>query len=365
MEGIEQALRHCLERDLTFVSFHAQDQVHLWISLKPELRTLYINDLDARENIFIVEPFFNRIDRTYFLQPDLQFDLTKVRFDHTSIEDASGFKGARGTARSAKLDREEYLKIVVEARESILYDDLEKVVLSRTLSVPFDRKLLPRLFTRALKEQPDAFVCLLNTSEFGTWIGASPERLMQIDGDRLIVDSIAGTLPLNAAPDDPDHWGSKEREEQEYVTRNVIETLNASGLAGIHVSDRKVLRAAQVAHLHTRISAPADQIRAASIMKALHPTPAVCGTPRDRALHFIKSHEPHDRSLYTGFWGPWRWKGSTTLFVNLRCMQLLQAEAILYVGGGITGASDPGKEWAETGHKALTWLGPLEAIKAE
>ena len=365
MEGIEQALRHCLERDLTFVAFHAQDQVHLWISLKPELQSLYINELDVRHNIFLVEPFFNRSERTYFLQPDLQFDLTKERFDHTSIEQAVGFKGERSTFRSAELDRDAYLKVVAEARESILYSDLEKVVLSRTLSVPFDRKLLPVLFTRALKEHPHAFVCLLNTSEFGTWIGASPERLMQIEGDRLIVDSIAGTLPLDAAPDDPDQWGSKEREEQEYVTRNVIDTLNVSGLAGIQISDRKVLRAAQVAHLHTRISAPADQIRTASIMKALHPTPAVCGTPRDRALQFIKSHEPHDRSLYTGFWGPWRWKGSTSLFVNLRCMQLLQDEAILYVGGGITGASDPGKEWAETSHKALTWLRPLEAIKAE
>ncbi len=365
MQGIEQALRHCLERDLTFVAFHTQDQVHLWISLQPELRSLNINDLEVKESVFLIEPFFNRTQRTYFLQPDLQFDLMKDRFDHTMIEHASGFEGARSTSRAAELGRDVYLKIVAEARESIVHGDLEKVVLSRTLSVPFDRKLLPQLFTRALKEQPDAFVCLLNTSEFGIWIGASPERLMQIEGDRLIVDSIAGTLPLDAAPDDPDQWGSKEREEQEYVTRSVIDTLNASGLSGIHASDRKVLRAAQVAHLHTRISAPIDQIRAASIMKALHPTPAVCGTPRNRALQFIRSHEPHDRSLYTGFWGPWRWKGSTSLFVNLRCMQLLQDEAILYVGGGITGASDPKKEWAETGHKALTWLRPLEAVKAE
>lgn len=77
----------------------------------------------------------------------------------------------------------------------------------------------------------------------------------------------------------------------------------------------------------------------------------------------ILKHEPHERSLYGGFWGTWRDHNNTDLHVNIRCMRLLGDRGVIYTGGGITAGSDPEKEWAETEHKSLTWRRPLEAMR--
>ena len=92
------------------------------------------------------------------------------------------------------------------------------------------------------------------------------------------------------------------------------------------------------------------------ILQALHPTPAVCGLPKEDAFRFILSHEGYDRSYYAGFFGRWEPEGKTALYVNLRCMQCGEgAEKIrLYAGGGILPASVCEEEWMETERKLQT-----------
>ncbi|MFD1079733.1 chorismate-binding protein, partial [Longispora fulva] len=111
------------------------------------------------------------------------------------------------------------------------------------------------------------------------------------------------------------------------------------------------------------------------IIKALHPTPAVCGLQKEKAQNFILSEENYDREFYTGFLGELNLQNSTSrsvnkrnvenlayrtvkkktaLFVNLRCMKLRENAAYLYVGGGITKDSDPEAEWEETVNKSQT-----------
>jgi isochorismate synthase len=113
------------------------------------------------------------------------------------------------------------------------------------------------------------------------------------------------------------------------------------------------------------------------LVTALHPTPAVCGLPLREAKHFILENENYDRMFYTGFLGELNFKkkasrnrnrrnqensayrtvtNTSDLYVNLRCMQLADHKATLYVGGGITANSEAGKEWLETQSKAQTML---------
>lgn len=80
------------------------------------------------------------------------------------------------------------------------------------------------------------------------------------------------------------------------------------------------------------------------VLDELHPTSAVCGMPKHQALEFILAHEGYDRQFYSGFLGPVHMEGRSSLFVNLRCMQLAADYASLYVGGGITAQSDPASE---------------------
>ena len=86
----------------------------------------------------------------------------------------------------------------------------------------------------------------------------------------------------------------------------------------------------------------------------MHPTPAVCGLPRDMAREFILENEKYNRSYYTGFLGELNINQKTALFVNLRCMQIYDNKSVIYVGGGITKDSNSEKEWEETVSKSKT-----------
>ncbi len=93
------------------------------------------------------------------------------------------------------------------------------------------------------------------------------------------------------------------------------------------------------------------------LTKALHPSPAVCGTPQKAAKVFILENENYDREYYTGFLGPVSGlEDHSDLYVNLRCMKMTAKTALLYVGGGITEASQPSEEWEETRDKLQTMI---------
>ena len=95
------------------------------------------------------------------------------------------------------------------------------------------------------------------------------------------------------------------------------------------------------------------------VMAALHPTPAVVGYPKAKALEFIRENEGYDRSLYAGFVGVIDPNETSHLFVNLRCIQLFRDRIRVYVGGGINAQSDPESEWLETEKKKEAVLSAL------
>jgi len=137
------------------------------------------------------------------------------------------------------------------------------------------------------------------------------------------------------------------------------------------MSSTESIRAGMLWHLKTTITGALDSGNSLKqIIEDLHPTPAVCGLPKEAAQDFILSMENYDRKYYTGFLGELNIEAldvstknvdsKTTLYVNLRCMELTEKEAFIYVGGGITEASDPEKEWQETEDKSLTMLQVLQ-----
>jgi len=97
----------------------------------------------------------------------------------------------------------------------------------------------------------------------------------------------------------------------------------------------------------------------AEFITNLHPTPAVCGLPKDKSLELILQTEKHNREYYAGYCGPINYQNKTDLFVNLRCMKILEDQLALFVGGGLTKDSVPTKEWDETVLKAKTLLSRL------
>jgi isochorismate synthase len=125
-------------------------------------------------------------------------------------------------------------------------------------------------------------------------------------------------------------------------------------LKNFSVSDTYTIKAGSLLHLKADIKGEIDGFELKSLLSTLHPTPAVCGLPKEAAKSFILANENYDRRYYTGFLGEINVDSETELFVNLRCVEIDGAIANIYVGGGITEESKPEKEWLETCQKTNT-----------
>lgn len=205
-------------------------------------------------------------------------------------------------------------------------------------------------FVALCERYPDAMVYLLYREGQTTWMGASPEWLLQRDGSQLRTMSLAGTRPSGTRG----HWGAKEKEEQDLVTQDIAYMLRALGATDLTVDGPHLRSAGPVEHLCTWIEGSLPlQAASLSLAQSLHPTPAVGGLPRARASAFLKAHEGYPRGLYAGFMG-WTSGATARYYVNLRCMEVGAQAVALYAGGGITAQSDPQREWEETEAKLQT-----------
>lgn len=254
---------------------------------------------------------------------------------------------------------------VATAIQEIQKGHAQKIVLSRyedhELPADFDPV---NLFEKLSLSYPNAF-CHLTQSDYGLWLGASPERLISIEDHRYFsTDALAGTQPLQAdAPLTQVGWTQKEIEEQAMVSRYIIDCFKRIRLREFDEIGPKTVRAGNLAHLKTEYKVDLLETNSpglgSTMLELLHPTSAVCGYPRDAANQFIYETEHYDRELYAGFLGPVGFDKSTKLYVNLRCMKVMDGTARLFAGAGITGDSVPEKELDETRYKLETLLSVL------
>lgn len=359
--GLRAALERCLSEGLTFACFRAPGTpTVLWAQRTPALDHVDGAELFELNDVFLVAPFALDTARIAFVRSDVELVDGDLEPDATALD---GCEGAPAPSMHPPEDtaRETFTAGVEAIRSAIGTGSLRKAVLSRVVNVSFDMERLSDLFDLALRTYPDAFVALVHTPEHGTWLGATPERLLVAQDDHVRVDALAGTRSAARAGEP---WGGKERDEQELVTAAVLGTFVALGLKEVHAGAPATIDAGPVQHLRTLVEGDLHGVPLGDVALAVHPTPAVCGAPREAARALIQRVEPHDRRLYTGFWGPWSADGLTRLHVNLRCIQLFPGSASLLVGAGITAGSEAQAEWEETTHKASTWTRLIEALGA-
>lgn len=253
--------------------------------------------------------------------------------------------------------KEEYLKTIEETIASIREGDVMKAIISRQIPVPRPSGSLGNLFFQLQARTPNAFTYLVNLPAAGTWMGATPEVLLKSDGQYFETVSLAGTQVRKY--DNEDYfWNTKDIEEQAFVSRYMLELFYCFDIHKYKTTGPETLESGKVAHLKTSFFFPMEKIenRLGNFVAELHPTPAVCGLPKEMADALIRDKEKYDRKYYTGYLGPWKLDNRVNLFVNLRCMEVTDEEFILYAGGGITAKSIPEREWEETNQKARTLL---------
>ncbi|MGB6153846.1 MAG: chorismate-binding protein [Pricia sp.] len=322
------------------------------------------------ETGFIFAPFDAK-RQTVLLHPD---EISEIAVDELIIAVSTA---DMSPPASEQADKRLHLQLIANAIDEIEKGNFEKVVLSRRKDIPLKVRPID-LFKKLLAQYQQAFCYLWYHPKVGLWLGATPEILLMLKNRQLVTMSLAGTQPF-AGTEHPE-WGRKEREEQQLVTDYIINALKGR-VERIEKTDTETLRAGNLLHLRTKITGLVIENNLRDIVEALHPTPAVCGMPKGRALNFIFENENYNREYYTGFLGELNLKSekqrsprrknqenqayraisnTTTLYVNLRCMQLKDNKALLYVGGGITIGSDPEKEWEETVAKSKTMSSILE-----
>lgn len=338
---------------------------HMWLQNDAQV----FHSSDYTETGFVFSPFDIKEDNIIFPETECQRFSTMINRTTEAIEH-----------QEVDPDREagkaQHIHLVDGGITTIKTGALDKVVLSREIKVNNISTDVLTLYRRLQASYHNAMVYCWYHPKVGTWLGATPEILLKTEGQRFETISLAGTKEITA--DSEPEWTSKEIEEQDIVTKYIVKQLEQD-IDNIKPNDTITVKAGNLLHLKTKISGvlktPSSNLK--SIIEALHPTPAVCGFPKEEALDYIMSNEGYDRQFYTGFLGELNvkqplvrntnrknvennaynsTKNTTSLYVNLRCLQLKDEEATLYVGGGITKDSVPVNEWEETIAKSKTML---------
>jgi isochorismate synthase len=212
-------------------------------------------------------------------------------------------------------------------------------------------------FTELRNRYPKALVWFLSCPIAGTWVGASPEVLLSQSAEGIESWSLAGTRQVDGPT-----WTRKELQEQALVTKYLHQALLDFGLEPKFQKEPEEFQMGNLLHLRTRIfsrfSSDFPDEELARLAAHLHPSPAVGGYPSDEVFERIARIERQSRAYYSGYFG-WKRPGQTRLYVNLRCAEIQQNQAIVFAGAGITSESVPEAEWVEVQKKADLLLNAL------
>ena len=270
-----------------------------------------------------------------------ELTVTKKQIEKASLEISDNGKIA-------------FQELVEKGIESIEKGAFQKVVLSRKESIGASGFQFLQTFEKMLSAYPTAFRYCWFHPEIEMWMGATPEQLLKIEHSAFRTVALAGTQKWQAENDAI--WQEKEKQEQQYVTDFIIAQLETEVISIVKTKPYS-FQAGNLLHLKTDISGVLkNDFNLQKIIQNLHPTPAVCGLPKEASKRFITENEGYNRKFYAGFLGEinLNQEGDSDLYVNLRCMEIAENQIHIYVGCGITKDSDPNKEYIETANKAMT-----------
>jgi len=330
-----------------------------------------LNDIVLEElpKGFVISSFSGK---SWFLQADIYWDSasnnlefkndTKIHFTAEKKPKEkptlSSLFSLNQSDSTPEID-EKYVNLVTDAIDYIKSEKVHKLVPARRKTI--QGTITSNLFSdfeKLCTTYPNAFVSLISTPETGTWMGASPEILVSTKENTFQTVSVAGTQVYNNQVLSQVAWTQKEIEEQALVSRYIINCFKKIRLREFDEMGPKTVIAGNLLHLKSTFTVDMNSTgfpELGSVMlKLLHPTSAVCGMPLEGSRAFLLENEGFDRKLFSGFLGPVIPSKNTSLFVNIRCMEVHPDSVTLYAGAGVTADSIPEKELAETNQKFAT-----------
>lgn len=342
-------IKEWLDKELPFVVYRkpAETIRYGWFQQDDKLNITS----ELTQSCFVFAPFASDEKVVFFP------DGCQVISDDSDFEVA--FSQEKIPLENPKTDKLFHIELITKGIKAIQSVTMEKVVLSRREEIAVDEKDYSVYFQRFLKKYPTAFVYWFYHPKVGMWLGATPEQLVKITGTKVKTVALAGTQLDKGFDLNQIIWGEKEQKEQQIVTDFIVDSLKPFAKK-IHQTEPFTHCAGSLLHIKTDIEAElSNEKMAYEVIKNLHPTPALCGFPKDVSKDFIIANEGYDREYYGGFLGEWKFdhgakSQNSDLFVNLRCMKIEGNKVYLFLGGGINENSDPESEYNETVNKSKT-----------
>ena len=350
-----------IETDLVLVFDHLTHTLSAIASLHTETP-----DLEARYRI-AEAAIFEALERTS--RP------SAAEMAGSRSRPTNGGETLLGQAIETSLGRDEYIHAVEVAKDAIVAGEAIQVVLARRQSfgLPMDPATGAALdgigLYRALRRvNPSPYLFFTRTPTFEV-VGASPELLLQVEGDRLTTHPIAGTRPRGVdAREDALLSEELQRDPKERAEHVMLVDLGRNDLGRVArpgtVSVSKYMeveRYSHVLHLVSHVEARLKpELDALDALRSVFPAGTLSGAPKVRAMQLIAAAEGERRGLYGGAVGYLGYDGNLDTAITIRSAVLKDGQAHVHTGAGIVAGSVPEKEFEETEHKAAALRRAIE-----
>jgi len=366
-----------IESDLVIVFDHLTHQLSAIASLHTE-----DPDLEGRYRI-AERAIFEALERT--ARPSVaEMAATVGRAGTgpgaaTAGQDAAAAQVNAGLGRvDTSLGRDQYIRAVETAKDAIAAGEAIQVVLARRQS--FDLPVLAdgaRLdgigLYRALRRvNPSPYLFFTRTPSFEV-VGASPELLLQVVGDRMTTHPIAGTRPRGGTPADDDRLADElRRDPKERAEHVMLVDLGRNDLGRVArpgtVSTSQYMEVERYSHVLHLVSHVEARLRpdldALDALRSVFPAGTLTGAPKIRAMQLIAAAEGEQRGLYGGAVGYLGYDGNLDTCITIRSAVLKGGQAHVHTGAGIVARSVPESEFEETEHKAAAMRRAIELAVA-
>lgn len=275
-------------------------------------------------------------------------------------------------ATRVETEPEAWNRAVDQALSEVQKGDVSKVVLARVQTVSAEGGLeAVDVAMNLWQDNPGAHVYLFEPEPGHVLLGAAPETVATVAGGTFRATAVAGSVGKGESLAQEKALArsllksGKDRREHQMCVEDMVDRLRALSEDVRAQDEPRVLTLSTIQHLETGLEAnlrPEQTVL--SVLENLHPTPAVCGIPRDLALEFLDREEPFQRGWYSGPVGWFDGDGNGAFVPALRSAVGHGTEWRLFAGAGIVAGSDPRREWDETKIKFQPVLRALARARA-
>lgn len=328
---------------------------------------------------FLFLKFKNKYYLTYnflgnsFNEEECENELQKA-YDLLTIDDENLKTDINNKIISTNKDnideRNNWNEKVKLALKKIEAGEVQKIVLSRQIEFKLEKSGNISCIVEKLAERYPGCYIFAYGKNGSIFFGASPEKLAKISNGWIEADALAGSIARNKDRIEDDNLAQsllsskKNLEEQQVVVSFIVNSFSKFCDEIIYDEKPTIRKLPNIQHLWTPIKARLNSPRSIfSILKEIHPTPAICGVPWISALHSIKEMENHSRGLFSGMVGWFNFNNEGEFAVAIRSALMKDKSVYAFAGCGIVNGSDPDTEFEESELKLKPILSLFENEK--